>query len=72
MTLKAAVFAVMEEGVNRASGGGADEYSHRTLMYQVRPLVQQFPIKGSRDLTQEYFRKLTDQYQRDYGPLKGL
>ena len=41
-------------------------------MYQVRPLVQQFPIKGGRDLTQAYFRQLTDQYERERGPLKGL
>jgi DNA topoisomerase VI subunit B len=69
-TLKKAVFAVLPEAVEKASGGGRYPYSARSLYYQVRALIQQYT---SRELDYNYFTPgLLTEYQEIYGPLEGL
>jgi DNA topoisomerase VI subunit B len=70
MTLVEAVFRVIPEAMDKASGGGEYRVSAHTLFYHVRPLVQQYT---SRPLESGYFEQgLLPRYQRDHGPIPGL
>jgi len=69
-SLREAVFTVMAEAANKASGGGTLPYSVRQLYYQVRPLIQQYTDK---ELEYAYFTPpLVTEYEEEYGPLQGL
>jgi hypothetical protein len=70
VTLKDAVFAVMDDAVAAATGNGALPTSARTLYYQVRPRVQEHT---DAELNYGYFSQtlLTD-YQMEYDPIDGL
>lgn len=70
VTIKDAVFAVMEDAVDQASGCGRLPYSARTLYYQVRPRIQEYTDE---ELDYNYFTpQLETEYQDIYGPLDGL
>ncbi|MBC7106373.1 MAG: ATP-binding protein, partial [Firmicutes bacterium] len=69
-TLKDAVFAVLPEALERATGGGQYPVSARTLYYQVRPLIQEYTTK---ELDYNYFsQQLLTEYQEIYGPIEAL
>jgi hypothetical protein len=69
-TLRDAVFEVLPEAVDRATGGGRYPVSARTLYYQVRPLVQRYTKK---DLDYNYFsQQLLVEYQQVRGPIERL
>jgi len=69
-SLKEAVFAVLEEAVEKATGGGSLPTSARNLYYQVRPLIQ---LYTSKELEYPYFSQdLLTQYQDVHGPIEGL
>lgn len=69
-SLKEAVFVVMKEAVNKASGNGKFPYSVRQLYYQVRPLIQQYTRKT---LEYAYFTPaLVTEYEDSFGVLSGL
>ena len=53
-SLKNAVFMVTPEAFEKARGPGKLPVSNRTLLYQVRPLVQKLGV--THDLSQNYFR----------------
>jgi hypothetical protein len=70
LTLVDAVFRVIPEAMDKASGGGKYRVSAHTLFYHVRPMVQRYT---SRALQSEYFeQKLLPRYQLKHGPLAGL
>lgn len=69
-TLKEAVFAVLPEAIEKATGGGKYPVSARTLYYQVRPLIQNYT---SRELDYNYFsQQLLIEYQETYGLIELL
>lgn len=69
-TLKEAVFAVLEDAVEKATGGGRYPVSARTLYYQVRALIQEHT---SGELDYNYFsQQLLLEYQERFGEIKGL
>jgi hypothetical protein len=69
-SLKAAVFQVMQEAWDRATGGGAYPTSSRWLYYPVRDLIQPHTPE---ELEYGYFSQtLVPAYKREVGPLKGL
>src|SRR5215211_5002789 len=69
-SLVVAVFAVMEEAVDKATGSGSLPTSVRNLYYQVRPLIQRYT---SKELRYEYFSQdLLPRYQEEHGPISGL
>lgn len=69
-SLKDAVFAVLEEAVEKATGGGSLPTSARNLYYQVRPLIQ---LYTSKELEYTYFSQdLLTQYQEEHAPIEGL
>ncbi|ACX52472.1 ATP-binding region ATPase domain protein [Ammonifex degensii KC4] len=69
-TLKDAVFEVLPEALERASGGGKYPVSARTLYYQVRPLIQTYTGK---ELDYNYFsQQLLLEYQERFGPIEAL
>ena len=69
-SLVEAVFAVMEEAVDKATGGGSLPTSVRNLYYQVRPLIQRYT---SKELRYEYFSQdLLPRYQEEHGPIPDL
>jgi hypothetical protein len=68
VSVRDAVFAKMEEGVAKASGGGRVIFPTRNLFYSVRDLIQ--------DLTTEvlhwkYFEKLVADWEAEYGEIPG-
>lgn len=69
-TLKNAVFEVLPEALEKATGGGMYPVSARTLYYQVRPLIQAYTQK---ELDYNYFsQQLLVEYQELFGPLELL
>jgi hypothetical protein len=69
-TLKQAVFEVLPQAVDAATGGGAYAVSARTLYYAVRPLIQEHT---DRQLEYGYFSQtLLTEYRDEYGPIDGL
>lgn len=69
-TIKDAVFAVLPEAVEKATGGGHYPVSARTLYYQVRPLIQAYTDK---DLDYNYFsQQLLLEYQEQFGLIEEL
>lgn len=69
-TLKDAVFEVLPEALERATGGGQYPVSARTLYYQVRPLIQEYTTK---ELDYNYFsQQLLTEYQETYGAIEAL
>ena len=69
-TMQDAVFQVMVEGWNHASGNGAYSVSSRFLYYAVRKLIQRYTDKA---LDYGYFSQdLLPAYQRQHGKLTGL
>jgi Histidine kinase-, DNA gyrase B-, and HSP90-like ATPase/Topoisomerase 6 subunit A/Spo11, Toprim domain len=65
-----AVFQVMHEAWQHASGDGAYPLSARFLYYAVRKLIQQYTDK---ELDYSYFSQdLLTEYQRHHGRLRGL
>jgi len=65
-----AVFAVLADAADQASGGGKLPYSARTLYYQVRPRIQKYTTK---ELDYNYFTpQLLTEYQDTYGALPDL
>lgn len=69
-TLKEAVFHVLPEALEKATGGGQYPVSARTLYYQVRPLVQSYSRK---ELDYNYFsQQLLLEYQEVFGPIEAL
>jgi hypothetical protein len=70
LSLKEAVFRVMGEAWQHASGNGTFSVSSRFLYYPVRKLIQQYTDKP---LDGNYFSQdLLPEYQRRYGKLTGL
>src|SRR5215213_7244751 len=64
-SLVEAVFTVMEEAVDKATGSGSLPTSVRNLYYQVRPLIQRYT---SKELRYEYFSQdLLPRYQEEHG-----
>ncbi|KUK32064.1 MAG: ATP-binding region ATPase domain protein [Thermoanaerobacterales bacterium 50_218] len=69
-TLKDAVFHVLPEALEKATGGSKYPVSARTLFYQVRPLIQAYT---SKELDYNYFsQQLLVEYQELFGPLQLL
>jgi anti-sigma regulatory factor (Ser/Thr protein kinase) len=69
-TLKDAVFAVLPEAWQHATGHDHYPVSSRFLFYPVRKLIQRWT---SKDLDYDYFSQdLLIAYQRQHGPLRGL
>lgn len=69
-TLRDAVFEVLPEALERATGGGRYPVSARTLYYQVRPLLQRYTTK---ELDYNYFSQhLLVEYQQLWGPIEQL
>ena len=69
-SLKDAVFQVLLEALQRATGDDLYPVSSRTLFYQVRPLVQGHT---SRELDYTYFsQQLLTEYQQAYGKIDRL
>jgi hypothetical protein len=69
-SMQDAVFQVMTEGWNHASGNGAYSVSSRFLYYAVRKLIQRYTDKS---LDYGYFSQdLLPAYQRQHGKLLGL
>jgi hypothetical protein len=69
-TLKDAVFAVLPEAWQHATGNDQYPVSSRFLYYPVRKLIQRWTRK---DLDYDYFSQdLLIAYQRQHGPLRGL
>jgi hypothetical protein len=69
VTLKEAVFAVMEAGAAAASGGGRTRFPRRNLYYSVRKLIQD---RTSEELTSGYFESLLRSWEEANGPLPGI
>lgn len=70
VTLRDAVFKVIEEAASKASAGFTLPFSVRQLYYQVRPLIQEYT---DRELTYAYFTPpLVTEYEEDHGSLTGL
>ena len=70
VSLKAAVFEVLPEALEKATGGGELPASVRTLYYQVRPLIQRYT---ERELEYDYFSQtLITAYRRRHGQIEGL
>jgi hypothetical protein len=70
VSLKNAVFAVMEEAAAKASANFTLPFSVRQLYYQVRPLIQRYTDK---DLDYAYFTPpLVTEWEEWHGPLEGL
>jgi hypothetical protein len=66
-SLKEAVFLVVPQSVQIATGDGLYPVSSRTLYYQVRPLVQRHT---SRELDYTYFsQQLLTEYQKAHGKI---
>ncbi|EGD51734.1 ATP-binding region ATPase domain protein [Thermoanaerobacter ethanolicus JW 200] len=64
-TVREAVFKVLPEAIEKATGNGKYPVSARTLYYQVRPLIQTYTNK---ELEYNYFsQKLLVEYQKTYG-----
>jgi hypothetical protein len=69
-TLKDAVFEVLPEALELATGGGQYPVSARTLYYQVRPLIQEYTTK---ELDYNYFsQQLLTEYQEIHGAIEAL
>jgi len=64
VTLKDAIVAVLEEAIERASGGGLCDFSDRDLYYATRELVQAYTDEP---LTQKYFDKVVDDWEKSNG-----
>jgi hypothetical protein len=69
VTLKEAVFAVIEGGVEAASGGGRTRFPRRNLYYSVRKLIQERTLKA---LTSGYFESILRDWEEENGPLPGI
>jgi hypothetical protein len=63
VTLKAAVFTVMEAAIKAATDNKSGPASVRQVFYQVRPLIQPHTTEI---LTWTYFQKLIHRYWREY------
>lgn len=61
-TLKEAIFSVLDEAIQKASGGGICEFSDRDLYYAARQLIQQFT---DAELSQGYFDKKIDEWEEE-------
>jgi hypothetical protein len=69
-TLKDAVFEVLPEALDHATGDGRYPASARDLYYAVRPLVRDYTDK---DLDYSYFSQtLLTEYRETRGPIRGL
>jgi DNA topoisomerase VI subunit B len=66
--LNLAVYAVMLDAIQKASGGGRCEFSNRDLYYAARELVQAYT---SAELKQGYFDKIVDKWEEEYGIIEG-
>jgi DNA topoisomerase VI subunit B len=70
MTLKEAVFLVMQDAIAAQVGGTNLSFSARSLFYKVRPRIQQHT---TRELIDSYFTQtLLPEYQATHGPISGL
>jgi uncharacterized protein (DUF2267 family) len=70
ITLKDAVFRVMQDAVDGATGGGTYPTSARHLYYNVRRRIQKYTKRELKD--NEYFRPLLNEYQSQHGQIKDL
>jgi len=59
-----AVFRVIPEALDKATGGGQYRVSLRTLYYQVRPLFL-IGVEDERELTYPYFSQLITRYRQE-------
>jgi hypothetical protein len=69
VTLRAAVFEVMETAAAHASEGGRYEVPARNLYYAVRKLIQ---AHTDDELAYKYFDKILLDSQQEHGPIPGL
>lgn len=60
MSLKDAIFAVMDESVAQVSQNNTCDFSARNHFYAVRPLIQQFSDK---ELSQSYLDRVIDEWE---------
>ena len=60
VTLKDAIFEVMEASIETVSHGGTCDFSARNHYYAIRPLIQQFT---SESLDQNYLDKVIDEWE---------
>jgi len=68
MQLNEAVVKVLPEAIEKASGGGACEFSQRDLYYAARQLIQRFTDKA---LEQKYFDRIVDNWEKEHGLIEG-
>jgi hypothetical protein len=73
VTLKDAIFEVMEEAIATASNQGRYPFSARDLFYAVRPLyIRHTENRLNPDGGYKYFGDLIQEYQREHGKIEGL
>lgn len=66
VSLKEAVFRVLPQAIENASGGGRVVFPIRNLYYAARDLVQAFT---SRFLSYSWFKQLVDEYEAEHGDI---
>lgn len=64
VTLKDAIFEVMDESIDIVSQDDTCDFSARNHYYALRPLVQEY---CSKPLTQKYLDQVIDDYEQEYG-----
>ncbi len=64
ISLKEAVFRVLEESIEGASAQGKTKFDARSHFYRVRPMVQQYT---SAELTQKYLDNVIDDWEMIHG-----
>jgi hypothetical protein len=69
ISLKDAVFAELETGIQGASGGGRVRYPRRNLYYSVRKLIQKHTAEK---LTQKNFDRILAQWEQENGLVPGV
>src|SRR5215204_3027952 len=74
MPLNEATFMVMERAAEHVSGNNTLPYSARRLFYAVRDMIKEYTANEfSQDNGYQYFQStILQDYQREYGKLKGL
>jgi hypothetical protein len=68
-TQKDVILTYLQEGIARASGGGAHAFGERQLFYSIRPFVKRLLGK---ELQQGTFDKVIAEYERAQGKIPGL
>lgn len=66
--LNEAIFAMLDDAIENASGGYVVDFSQRDLYYATRSLIQQLTDE---ELTQKYFDKVTDDWEKERGLIEG-